>query len=298
MKTDLELREQGPPKTYDNTILVQAQECMRKLYWFLRGFDYAYTPAYFAFGQAWEVAQDRWFGGQRSYDEAIAAAEAHWNSLGVSEGKDHDTLDNLRELFRRYTEVYPSEPFEIIGAEKGWEWPIVGTDWFLGGSLDCFVNWDEYGIIAKENKTTGVYLTDQYISQWTYSDQVTGYIWYLTQLKGEEVYGCLMDLAFKRILKGTGSTPQFHRSLETRSAQQLNEFVERSCEYIVNVHTAWDRWTWPKTKNPINCVGGIGKSPCLFRGVCLNEAHFTKINPLVYEGIGQREGEWEPWKRG
>lgn len=298
MLSDLELREKGPPVTYDNTMMGQFADCHRKMYWFLRGFDYAYIPAYFAFGQCWEIAQDTWFGGQRSYEEAIGAAENHWNSLGILEGKEHDQFENLRQLFELYTQTYTSEPFEILGQEKGWEWPIPGTDWFLGGSLDCFIHWDDYGILAKENKTSGVYLTDQYISQWTYSDQVTGYIWYLTQLKGEEVYGCLMDLAFKRILKGTGSTPQFHRSLETRSEQQLGEYVERCCECIEDIHQAWDRWTWPKTKNAINCVGGIGKSPCLFRGVCLNEAHFTKIDPLLYEGIGIREGEWEPWKRG
>uniref|UniRef100_A0A6M3LLR5 PD-(D/E)XK nuclease superfamily protein n=1 Tax=viral metagenome TaxID=1070528 RepID=A0A6M3LLR5_9ZZZZ len=297
MQTDQKLREKGPPITYDNTIMAQANECKRKLYWFLRGYDYQDTPAYFAFGRVWEVVLDTWSGGKVTYEEAIEAGRKEWESSGVQAGKNYDTFENLEALFKLYTETYPSEPFKIIGAEKGWEWPIPGTNWFLGGSLDTFIEWPGYGIMVKENKTLGIYLTDNYISQWTYSDQVAGYIWYLTQLKGAEVYGCLMDLAYKKILKGTGTTPQFYRSLETRSEQQLNEFIERSCEVIEDIHHAWDRWTWPKTKNPINCVGGIGKSSCLFRGVCLSEAHFTKIDPLMYQGIVAREGEWEPWTR-
>jgi hypothetical protein len=297
MLNDQELQDQGPPKTYDNTMMAQAQACMRKLYWFLRGFDYEFTPSYFAFGRCWEVILDVWSGGQRSYEEAIAAGEEEWNKSGVREGKEYDTLQNLRDLFKKYTETYPSEPFEIVGTEKGWEWPIDGTEWFLGGSLDTLIHWSEYGLMIKENKTSGIYLTDNYISQWTFSDQISGYIWYLNKLKGEEVYGCLMDMAYKRILKGTGKTPQFSRSLETRSEQQLNEFVERSCESIKNICQMWNRWTWPKTKNPLNCVGGIGLSPCLFRGVCLSEAHFSKIDPLAYTGIAARDGEWTPWLR-
>lgn len=296
MYTDIELREQGPPETYDNTMM--AQPCMRALYWFLRGYEYQWTPAYFAFGRAWSVALDVWKGGASTVDVALEAARIEWESTGVQEGKNHDTMENLTALFKMYADTYPSEQFTIHAAEKGWEWPIPGTNWFLGGSLDAFIEWSEYGIMVKENKTTGVYLTDNYISQWTFSDQVTGYIWYLRQLKGAEVYGCLMDMAYKRILKGTGKTPQFARSLESRSDQQLAEFIERSCERIEYITKMWDKWTWPKTKNPLNCVGGIGKSSCLFRGVCLNETHFAKIDPLMYEGITAREGEWEPWKRG
>lgn len=296
--TDAELRAQSPPDTLDNTLRCTFDSCRRKFYWFLRGCDYRFTPAYFVFGRVWQIILDTWYDPKIGGDVevAIAAGQAEWDKEMV-EGKGLDTWPNLEKLFRLYAETFPVEPWTVVKMESGWEWPILGTNFFLAGSLDGYIEFRPYGMLALEDKTSGVYLSDTFINQWKFSQQVTQYIWYLTQLLGEEVFGCLMNLACKRI--HGGQTPQFARNLETRSEYELEKFVEDCLQSFSDIALEWERWTWTKTCNHIECAGGIGKSPCLYQGLCLSELPIGEIDPFQgFEGIIHRDGPWEPWKRG
>lgn len=304
---DLELREQGPPNTLDATLRTSLDSCARKFYWFLRGVDYANTPPYFVFGRVWQEVQTYWYTrkGDRDWldpstllrhkNESLVHGRAVWDSEGV-EGAKNDTWDNLEKLFEEYVKSFILEPWEPLAMEIGWEWPLPGTDYFLAGSLDGYVKWPSYGLLVLENKTMGIYLSDTAIAQWSYSLQITQYIWYLTQLIGEEVFGCLMNLACKRI--HGGKTPQFARDLQKRSEFQLEEFESDYRRAFSDLEREWDRWCWPKTSDHIECAGGIGKSPCLCQSFCHSpEIPFTEINPFEYQGIIRREGPWRPWER-
>lgn len=306
MLSDKEMREQGPPSTYDWTML--SNPCWRKFYWFWRGLDYASTPAYFIFGQVWQIMLDHWYSPQVTIDwspdqikehveRAIEAGRTAWTESGCL-GYKNDTMENAEALFRLYTDAYTIEPYRVIGVEKGWVWPLTGTPHMLGGSLDTYIEWDYLGYLIQENKTSGVYLGDNYIGQWKHSGQVSIYIWYLTQLKGEEVHGALMNMACKRIPKTKASDGQFARDLQTRSSFQLDQFIEEQVLLkIQDFEREWDRWVWPRTGYQVDCAGGIGKAPCLYRPLCLLEAPLEDIDPTRYEGYSWRPEQWAPWER-
>jgi hypothetical protein len=310
MLSDLALREEGPPDTLDNTMRTGWDSCRRSLYWFLRGYDYKFTPPYFVFGQVWQEMLNVWYTGREDLDWANPEViylhgqkcrefgKKLWADSGCV-GAKNDTLENLLSIWDYYVVTFPNEPFEIVegGVEQGWEWPLKGTPYMLAGSLDGYIFWPGYGFLVLENKTTGVWLTDSFIGQWTHSTQVSQYIWYLTRMKGEEVFGCYMNMTTKR-KKKTAPEGLFARSLEKRSEFRLQNFERGILDVFSDMEREWDRWHWTKTSNPINCKGGIGKSPCLYQQVCLAEMDFTKVDPLQFEGITTREGKWEPWKRG
>lgn len=306
---DDELRALGPPTKFDNTLGTTFMDCPRKFYWWKRGFNYTARPSYFAFGSAWGIAQGIWHSSQGphldpsdpAFGEAVmaafGAAKTYFLDAGVSAAPPND-LATLEQLFIRYVDTYQHEPFSIVegGAEKGWLWPLPSTPYFLGGSIDQYIQWEPFGTLVKEDKTTGIYLNDAYIRQWAFANQVTGYIWYVTNLRGGDCFGCLMNMASKRIPKTTsGKTPQFARQLEKRSEAQLKEF---EIDWIYRIHLiedSYDKWYWPKTMNAINCVGGIGKSPCLYQPLCLSELPFTELDPLQFSGIIEDDTPWEPW---
>ena len=309
MLTDKKLREGGPPQTYDWTIRSNFRSCSRKLYWVLRGADYASIPAYFTFGKAWQVLMDHWYKPQvergwsadqiRAHiQRAINAARLVWDSDACVEF-GVNTWDNLLLLFKWYRAWYPIEQWKVIGMEQGWEYPLAGTKYLLGGSLDGYLDWSPHGIALLENKALGVYLSDRICAQFAHSGQITQYVWYLTKLIGKPVFCALVNLASKRIAKTKGTSEnQFMRSPEMRSEWQLEQFEEEVLVDISDVEREWGRWKWPRTTNEVECVGGPNRSPCLFRALCLAEINFWDVQPLEYEGIISRDGPWEPWKRG
>ncbi len=314
--TSAELKALGPPTTLDNTLRTTYRGCPRKEYWFLRGYDYkeGTKPAYFIFGSAFTEMQDHWYKNEGDYEGSLKAGQEYWNAN--IEGKETfkpDNLETLEGLWKLYTEHYPMEPWTLIDGEVGWRFPIGernGEVLWYGGSMDGYIEWPGYGFLVLENKTTGGWIASNYIAQWSYSPQVTGYIWGLTQLKGEEIFGCLMNMSCKnlpappKILKNGNeakrkarTTPQFGRKLEQRSTVALEEFESEVLDDFRLIHEEWDRWTWKKSIDPGECVGRPGRSACLYRHICITPIPFEEIDPLTFQGIKLRKGVWEPWKR-
>ncbi len=309
---DQELRKLGPPIKFDNTIRTTFTQCPRKFYWWRRGYDYSIRPAYFTFGSAWGIAQGVWHlsegprlaQGEGNWEDlvdlAVGKAILFWDKEGRAEG-GVNTKENLETLFRLYAENYQLEPWGMVtdGAERGFLFPLEGTEYFLGGALDGQLYWEGLGSLFKEDKTTGVYLNDQYIRGWNFSSQVTGYCWYGHKLYGDEFFGVLMDMASKRVTKA-GKTAQFERNLEKRSEENLREFEEDWRRQIWRIEDAWENWHWPKTTDTINCVGGIGKSPCLYQKLCLGDQHFEDIaenlDPCQFDNIVINPEPWAPWE--
>lgn len=310
--TNDELRAAGPPTKFDNTLGSTFEECTRKFYWWNRGYTYPTRPSYFSWGSAWGIMQGIWHSSpgphsspsSKEFVENLIYAKAEgkrfWQESGSVEKPPNDTLDNLLALFDAYVETYQNEPFEIVpgGAEKGWLWPLSGTPYMLGGSIDQYIQWEPFGTLVKEDKTVGGYLTDGYIRQWAFANQVTGYIWYLTQLHGEECFGCLVNMASKtpRGPKSTAKTPRFARSLEKRTEADFAEFEAAWLYRIHRIEDMWERWLWPKTTNQLCCTGGIGKSPCLYQPLCLSQIPFVELDPLQFPGIVLDPKPWAPWE--
>lgn len=310
--TNDELEESEFPKIWDNTMRTTGTpSCVRKLYWFLRGYDYADTPNFFAWGRAWHEMQRIWHTAPAEAKateadalfvagEAIAAGQNLWDEEGA-EDSGNTRRSSLETIFDAYVEEFPSEPWKVVegGDERGWVWPIEGTPYFLAGAIDLYIDWPGYKIIPLENKTSGSYLGDSYISQWTFSTQISQYIWGASQTRGEKVFGCLVNMATKNIPgpKSNWKTPRFVRSLETRSDYQLKEFIQTILWDIEYFKECWNNWFFPKTSDQVNCSGGVGKSPCLFKPVCLVDAPPEEVDPLNFHGITLRKEAWEPWKR-
>jgi len=302
--TDNELRLQGPPIELDNTMRVQFRECPRKLYWFMRGFTWKGKPAYFISGSSWHIfIEEYYLTAEADRKERIVGsiekAYAFYRAnIGEAIPSDKDKWDSIEQLMLLYADIYRTEPWKMISGETGWLWPVDSRRMY-GGSLDGYIEWPGYGTLAIEQKTVGMYLSDSYIAQWSFSPQVTGIIWGLSEHIGGEIFGCLMNLASK-VLPGPKSkrtTPQFTRRLEKRSQARLIEFKDEVLRDFDLLEAEWLRWSWPMSVNPIECVGGIGKKPCLFKDVCTLPIHFTQVDPLEFSYIGLRAEKWEPWKR-
>ncbi|KKL75170.1 hypothetical protein LCGC14_2057570 [marine sediment metagenome] len=320
--TPEELKSQGPPTTLDNTLRSMYRGCPRKMYWFSRGYDYKGEgkPVYFTWGSAWHEMLNHWYKyltkiKQEDYDNdenlvkmCYNVGKKYWEeNLGPIETFKPNDLETLEKLWSLYTEHYPSEPWILVAGEVGWRFPIgtiTGADYierdvWYGGSMDGYLEWPGYGVLAIEHKSTGAWISEAYLAQWSYSPQITGTIWGLTQLQGKEIFGCLMNIANKMVPgpRSKRTTPLFSRKLEKRSPNQLKEFEAEVLHDFKLINAEWEDWVWPKTVDPGECVGRVGRAPCLFRHICITPIPFEEIDPLTFQGIKLRKGIWEPWKR-
>ena len=315
--SDSQMRDQGPPIIYDNTMFGYGAACWRRFYWFWRGLDYKIKPAYFITGQAHQEALDSWY----SYGDADRAHEAIdrvWEASSAIP-QNNDTPATNHALLDYYIQAYPTEPFRVVildqqgkgrTTELGFQFPLAGTGGcFLGGAIDGYLDWGHYGLLVLENKTTGTYITDKYLNQWYFSFQVSQYYWALTQMV-EKVWGTLMNVASKKLkvaelegAKDNAPVPEgiFSRTLQSRSPAAMEQFVANCAYFIDEFKRQWDYWIWPMTRNPIECVGGIGKSPCPYQALCKTEMLPWEIeDPIdITRGLlTYREKPWLPWERG
>lgn len=317
--SERELRAQGPPRKLDNTLRTTFKQCARKFYWWkIRQVDYLIRPPYFSWGTAWHNMKGSWIMSEgikaepfspiwkRDALKAMLIGLNTWDNSGATDTK-LDTRANLERLWKTSIKAYPSEPYTVIkgGAEVGWLWPLPlrggqASWYFLGGSMDGYIYWEGYGYMPLEVKTTGIWLSDFYLLQWNFSSQITGYIWYVAQLLGtEKVFGAYLDIATKQNLAGAKSatTPQFARVMQTRSEDDLKEFENDWRMDIELLERAYDKWHFPKTTDTVNCVGGIGKSPCPYKGLCLSGIKRGLIDPLAFPNLTYRKEIWAPWER-
>jgi len=311
-----ELQESGFPPIWDNTMRQLAVACPRKLYYFLRGFDYdpSTKPAYFVWGSAWEEIMATWYSASQDIlqDPVKRATHAYlslqmgyqvWDEMNPIE-KTLNKRSSFEPIWNAYLDQYPYETWHMIerGAEAGWTFPLVGTPYSLGGAFDGVIEVHEplHGLMALENKTTGAFITKNYIDSWHFAPQVTGYIWYGRKILGDQFIGALMNLVTKNLPgpRSQWTTPRFARVVVTKTDHQLAEFEEQAAWHINLIKREhWDRWYWPKTLNKDDCCGGIGKAPCLFRPLCFSDVNPADVNHTDCPGVSLREGPWQPWLR-
>ncbi len=307
--TNQEFFDKGPATKLDNTMRTEFHNCNRRRYWSGRGYTYKYSPTYFTAGTTWHEFQEKYYlnTGKLTHKDrminAIAAAEIIYETkIGSGEPNKNDSWDNLRNLMIIYANFYPQESWTMISGETGWIWPLDHTHWY-GGSLDGYIEWPQLGLLAIENKSTGSWLSANYLNQWAHAPQITGIIWGLSKVIGEDIFGCMMNMANKTISgpKSKRTTSQFMRRLERRSPAQLEEFEQDVLHTFKLIEMEYDKgpdkWTWHKTVNPIECVGGPGRTVCLFENICNLPVPFTEIEPLDFSHITLRTTEWTPWER-
>ncbi len=206
MKSDSEMKTSGPPKTLDNTIRTTFDSCRRMSYWFFRGLEHRVTPPYFIWGRAWQEAMESWYAASDlaiplRFEKAVKAAEDLWDTEG---GQDMGT--NKRVLLERllkayvvtYTDMERWRPIKLgEKIELGFEYPFGSKGYFLAGAVDGYLEWEPYGNLVLENKSSGVPLSDRWCGQWGFSTQVSQYSWGLTQIMGKEPFGVLINGVYK-----------------------------------------------------------------------------------------------------
>lgn len=292
------------PTTWDNSMRSMGKDCPRKLYFFLKGYEPKTSKAYFVWGSAFHLMMDVWYKSTESNEkrilEAIGEGAAYFDDHITEESPDN-TRDGLIAAFRYYTERYDSDPFKLIegASEQGFQWPLVGTDYFYAGSMDGYIEWKPYGFLVLEHKTTAEYLSDSFIGQWEFAPQITGYHWYLSKIH-EDTYGVLVNMITKKTPgpKSNWTTPRVARTLIRKTEADLAEFEKDVFEDIEHFKTGWECDYWPKTTNARNCVGGPGRSACPFKQICLTQVDFRKVDISIYDNLQIREEAWKPWERG
>jgi hypothetical protein len=295
------------PVTWDNSMRSLGKSCARKLYFFLKGYETKSSKSYFVWGSAWHKIMDMWYkyAGLNEETKFITSLKQgldyYDDNIGEQEPSRTDTRDNLITAFRYYVERYEADPFKLIegASEQGFQWPLQGTDYFYAGSMDGYIEWNPYGFLVLEHKTTSEYLSDGFIGQWEFSPQVTGYHWYLSKLH-EDTYGVLVNMITKQIpsAKSNWTTPRVHRVLIRKTEDQLIEFEYDVVQDIYLFKRFYETEYWPKTTNPRNCVGGPGKSACPFKRICSTPVDFKNVDLSIYDHLRIREEAWRPWLRG
>lgn len=310
MPTDRELRDGGPPEAFDNTVKSYWCKCPRSLYWFYRGLDYLERPPYFTFGTAWGAGLNVWHQSQGISDletrinAGLATLRKVWekDAPPPPAKQSFDTLNNLEHLFLEYVETYgANEPWAHAyeKGELGFVLPIPGTTILFGGAIDSPIRWNPYGIMPREDKTTGFWVNDSYISQWDHSTQVTGYLWAMRQVLGEEPFAAYMNIAGKRPRKDPAE--RFRRYLAKRDEEEIQSWLRDTILVVDDIRREWDRWLWPKlgAHDPINCAGGAGRKSCLYHRLCLRPMEpwdFEEAYDFSSE-FAFREKDWAPWER-
>lgn len=304
MPTDEQLRKGGPPDKFDNTIITYHAECPRSLYWFLRGIDYQETPPYFITGRALGAGLNAFYemdGPLRDRTiKAILTAEDLWDEE-APEPSRNDSKENIRRILKDYAQCYTEERWvqKSKHGELGFCFPIPGTSIYYAGSVDAYIEWPGYGMLIREDKSKGGYLDANYQAHWDRASQVTGYLWAIAQLIGEVPFGALMNLISKVQQKVPEN--QFARNLVTKSEWQLNNFMAETVMATDRIRREWDNWKWPKygERAYLKCMGGAGRSPCLYNGLCKMEVDPWELDETYdyEESYNIREKEWAPWER-
>ena len=317
LRTDEQMRDEGCPTRFDNTMLTGFDsECRRKFYLFWRGLDYEIRPAYFSFGTAWDKGLGAFYTTKGDVgfrlEAAFKAATLSWEASG-SPPDNTNSLENLQFLLTFYAIDYETEQWQVIAPggemELGFVFPLRDTKYELAGAMDGYIEWKGLGLLHLENKTSGMPLNDRYMAQWDFSPQLKQYHWGLWQLLGEEPFGTLMNCAHKKLtikakdaFRNEGDVPEgcFGRYLVKKSGTEIEQFEVDCLRIIEEMEIEWERWEWRKTRWQFNCVGGMGKSPCPYKRLCITDALPWEMSEqqLCGPGLAWRKEIWEPWKRG
>jgi hypothetical protein len=304
------MQQIGPPEIFDNTMLGTWATCPRRFFYFHAGLRSKGTPLYFTYGRAigaalnvWHPAKDtEWQPPEMRQMLGVAAIRKVYEEEQVGMPVD-DSINGLQaceNTFLLYCTIYAGrDPWKTIKGEVGFNLPVPHTSFSYAGAMDAYIEWQPHGLLVREDKSTGAWIGPSYLDQFRQSTQVTGYYWALRETIGEEPFGVLVNAIGKR--KRKDPLEQFSRWLEKRDEGYLELFLRETVLLVDDIRREWDRWEWPKygERNPMNCSGGMGKSACPYRQLCI-----LPVAPWHEEFQGRFSLEehytmrsWSPWER-
>jgi len=300
--------------TIDPTMGSTLDECPRKFFLtFKLNLTTAYEPDYFISGRAWDAARgeletleieiegskvsnptfaQRWESAMRKlnfiYDNA--------NPRFINPKRDKPNIITLLELF---LEQNKEPPYTVLASNIGFRFPY--KDFYLGGELDRYMQWEPYGVVVGEDKTTVMVIGskgyDNYRAGFKlgqYANQITHYHWAASQIT-EKVFGtCVLVASLDIPKRPTTIRQQFEQIWIQHSDQKVRDYLDLCESRIARIRWHEKEGKWPKEGR--HCTGGWGFHQCEFKELCIMD---IPLNQITWETIPQnlfkQATTWKPW---
>lgn len=256
----------------DNFQLSMFQTCPAK-YWLriMNGWKPRRQGAALGFGQILHLGLEVWYR-TGDLDLAIETMKVEWPSEQFSD--DFRDLAKCISVLREYVEEYPREPWTVVG--YGTDQPMIETSFTLplldaqgnqlttydgyrimyGGIIDLAFDFNGQLYIMDHKTTTR--LGDYYFDQYKPNNQMTGYIWGMSQLTNRRVGGAYINAIglYKK------SATKFKRGLTQRSDEDIATWVHDIHHTCNLIRVAANTGEFPKFTSACTLYG-----KCEFHGV-------------------------------
>jgi CRISPR/Cas system-associated exonuclease Cas4 (RecB family) len=281
----------------DNSSISMYKDCPRKYYYgIVEGWRPKHESAVLAFGTLFhagveELARARVHGAdhEAALRSALRAVLPKAATLGFS-----DPARNPFTLLRAitwYADHYRNDPLETVRLADGrpalelsfrFELPLEtasGETFIYCGHIDriATLNGAPYCI---DYKTTTAALSDNYFARYSPNAQISGYMYAAKVLFTQPTQGFIIDAVQLGV---SYSRPQ--RFVAPRSAEQLDEWLENTIEWIKRMEQSADSGSWPMNEESCTKYGS-----CQFREIC-NKTPGVRDNFLH---TGFRRDRWNP----
>lgn len=301
---DEKIMEGGiPERKWDPTKVHSIQECARLFYFsHIRNIAPEKEPDYFTSGHAWDAAMGALEAIDVPQDEAIINAYKEINRVYDETSCDSFHPARTRASVLQLLDLYLDEghfppPYKVFASNLPVAVPY--SNFFLAGELDKYMEWDPYGLVIGETKTSLLHSGSKswlgYTQQFelgSYGHQVTHYATIVEMMTGKKVSSCCIFTACLDIPKRvTTVRNQFSRIWVEHSQQKRENWLDAVSLADAKFSYCWTNWSWPVEGQ--KCTGAWGTKPCAFRHICISHIplHSLEQIPAIYKNAG----EWAPW---
>lgn len=217
-----------------------------------------------------------------------------FSELFPYEGDKYRTPEVGFRILTYYHDSYPveNEPFEVVHVEKPFE-IILGQDktgkpLHYYGRIDLIGDWNGYGIIVADHKTTTV-MNDAYMETKDPNRQFCGYI-IAAEEYYDDVYGAMLNaIGIPRTNKTKESPdPDVRREVTTRNKFDKAEWIKETRHIVDMLDSCQDSGVWPKHA-PHACRKW--NIPCTYMSLCKQKVLRENLRIYKSEFI---EDVWNP----
>jgi hypothetical protein len=277
-------------------------ECERKFYFcYLRNVGLEGEPDYYVSGRAWDAAIGAFEtkGNLRlRYEAAVKAINKVYDETTCEYFKPIRERDNVLALLERYVEEFPTPDYTVMAHNLPLKIEIAPR-LFLGGELDKYMQWEPYGLVIGETKTSnqvpGSKYWDSYMAQFRlgqYAHQIDHYNMVVERAIGRKPWGTCVFTACLDIPKRATTVRQlFSRIWIEHNEARSRDWLDTIQLQNEKAKWCWENWTWPPSGQ--RCTGAYGTAPCEYRFICQLGMELHELNELP--AIYVPKGKWAPW---
>lgn len=261
------------------------------------------------FGSAIHLALEHYYKNgmtKESKDEAVEKfVEAFTPAINPAD--DKRTIVKGIEILKNYFLRYDEEVFNVVATEIGGA--VELGDYLYSFRNDLLVEWNQpKGLYGMDHKTTST-LGRMVVKP---NNQLTGYIFALTEMYGEQVLGYIMNEigvykddsqydknAPKVISPLTGKLvyqkkqrETFIRSFTTRTKGEIEAWKMETLHLISQIKSCHQKGVWPKFTNFCSAFS----SKCQYLDLCLSSSEAV-VQQMVEMGMYEVEW-WTPYVGG